>query len=215
MQAKDRSRKQEERTFTENARRAQIVDAAIEVVAEHGYPNTSFAKIAKQAGLSSTGMISYHFNGKNDLIRAVTAEIVRVASEFVTAELDAEAGRAARLRAYFAANLALLDKYPHHQRALSSIVANAGAEDPQLFGLLDKLAEFAATQEQWLRDGQRTGEFRDFDVPTMVLAIRGARDAAIARAIADPNFDTAACARELADTFDIATRQTTATEPKS
>lgn len=56
------------RTFTESARRAQIVTAAIEVIAEVGYAKASFSRIAKQAALSSTGMISYHFAGKDDLV---------------------------------------------------------------------------------------------------------------------------------------------------
>jgi AcrR family transcriptional regulator len=61
------------RTFTESARRAQIVTAAIEVIAEVGYAKASFSRIAKQAALSSTGMISYHFAGKDDLLTACVA----------------------------------------------------------------------------------------------------------------------------------------------
>ncbi|MFC9438122.1 TetR family transcriptional regulator [Nocardia sp. NPDC057030] len=206
MQAKGGSGKQSGRTFTEAARRTQIVDAAIEVVAEHGLPNTSFAKIAQEAGLSSTGMISYHFRGKDELIREVADEIVRVSTEFVVAKLRHESGYAATLRAYFAANLALLDEYPKHQRALASIVANARPADPQTVSLIEHVDEIARTQEQWLRDGQRAGAFRAFDPAVMGLAIRAARDAAVARAAEDPDFDAAACARELADLFEHATR---------
>jgi TetR/AcrR family fatty acid metabolism transcriptional regulator len=43
------------RTFTESARRAQIVQAAIETIAEVGYARASYARIAEHAGLSSTG----------------------------------------------------------------------------------------------------------------------------------------------------------------
>ena len=74
MRAKNSTRKQNGRTFIETTRRAQIVDAAIDVLAEHGYPDASFAKIAKRAGLSSTGMISYYLAGKDDLIREVIAK---------------------------------------------------------------------------------------------------------------------------------------------
>ena len=63
------------RTFTESARRAQIVTSAIDVIAEDGYAKASFSRIAKHAGLSSTGMISYHFAGKDDLITACVAGI--------------------------------------------------------------------------------------------------------------------------------------------
>ena len=41
----------------------------------------------------------------------------------------------------------------------------------------------------------------------MVMAKRGAFDAAIARGGVDPDFATAACARELADIFDYAPRR--------
>ncbi|MFI6046738.1 TetR family transcriptional regulator [Nocardia sp. NPDC051321] len=207
MQAKGGSDKQSGRTFTEAARRAQIVEAAIEVIAEHGLPNASFAKIAQQAGLSSTGMISYHFRGKNDLIREVADEIVRVNTEFVVSKLRREGGFTATLRAYFAANLALPDEYPTHQRALASIVANARPDDPQTWGLIETVTEISRNQEEWLRDGQRAGEFRAFDPAIMGLAIRSARDAAVARAGDDPDFDAAACARELADLFERATRK--------
>lgn len=203
MQAKG----QAQRTFTETARRVQIVNAAIEVVAERGYPNASFAKIAERAGLSSTGMISYHFQGKDDLIREVVTEVMRVALEFVTGQLDGETDYTARLRAHFVANLALLDEYPDHLRALSSIIANTHPDDRQKFGLDAHLAAFAGVQEERVREAQRAGAFRDLDPTVLVLAMRGATDAAIARAAVDPNFDTAACARELADLFDYATRK--------
>ncbi|MFI5778893.1 TetR/AcrR family transcriptional regulator [Nocardia sp. NPDC051570] len=207
MQAKPSLDKQE-RTVTETARRAQIVNAAIDVVAEHGYSNASFARIAKQAGLSSTGMISYHFRGKDDLLREVVAEIVRVSTEFVVGKLDSEADYSAVLRAWFAANLALLDEYPRHQHALASIIAHARLDDPRLFGLIERHLDIARDEERWIREAQRAGAFRDFDPAIMVMAIRGAREAAIARARIDPDFDTTSCARELADLFDRATRKT-------
>lgn len=62
-------------SFTETGRRAQIVAAAIDVIAEAGYRRASFAKIAERAGLSSTGMISYHFDGREDLMREVVVEV--------------------------------------------------------------------------------------------------------------------------------------------
>ena len=62
-----------ERTFIETARRAQIVAAAIDTIAEEGYPGASFARIAERLGISR-GLISYHFAGKDDLIKQVIHE---------------------------------------------------------------------------------------------------------------------------------------------
>ncbi len=207
MPAKSSSDKQGGRTFIESARRAQIVDAAIEVIAEQGYAGASFAKIAKQAGLSSTGMISYHFKGKDDLIREVVAEVMRVSGEFLVAKMDTESSVMARLRIYITTRLALLDEYPRHQRALLAIVNAVQNEDPELRGLAPAMAALAAEQEERIRLGQRLGEFREFDPRVLVLAVNGALNEATARAAADPDFDTAACGRELADLFYEAARK--------
>ena len=52
------------RTFTETARRAQIIAAAIDTIAELGYGQASLARIAETAG-TSKGVIIYHFGGKD------------------------------------------------------------------------------------------------------------------------------------------------------
>ena len=59
----------ENRTFIETARRAQIVAAAIDTIADVGYAQASFARIAERLGISR-GLISYHFTGKDEIGRA-------------------------------------------------------------------------------------------------------------------------------------------------
>src|SRR5579872_5747351 len=84
MQAGKKTVERSHRTFTETARRAQIVEAAIATIAEVGYAHTSFALIAKRAGLSSTGLISYHFASKDDLIAQVVATIFGAIERFMS-----------------------------------------------------------------------------------------------------------------------------------
>ena len=62
------------RSFASEARRAQIVAATMQVIAEDGLAQASFARIAERAGLSSTRLISYHFAGKDELIEAVVRD---------------------------------------------------------------------------------------------------------------------------------------------
>ena len=52
---------------TKAARRAQILEAAINCFLEHGYTNTSMNDIIKASGLSS-GSIYSHFSGKEDIL---------------------------------------------------------------------------------------------------------------------------------------------------
>ena len=48
---------EEKKTFIEEARRKQIIDAALQTIAEQGYTQTSFAEIAKSLGITK-GLIA-------------------------------------------------------------------------------------------------------------------------------------------------------------
>jgi len=50
-------------------RRQQLIDAALQSVAEHGLQNTTIVTISRIAGMSS-GIISHYFGGKRELIEA-------------------------------------------------------------------------------------------------------------------------------------------------
>ncbi|MFI8460008.1 TetR/AcrR family transcriptional regulator [Kitasatospora sp. NPDC085464] len=194
------------RTFTESGRRAQIVQVAIEVVAEQGYAKASFSRIAKQAGLSSTGMISYHFAGKDDLMHEVVAEVTRVTGAFMAPRVGAAEGARARLRAFVEANVELLAVWPRHLKALIEVLPNLGGDDPATVGYNASLQLLMDGQEQAVRQAQEAGEFREFDPRLMLVALRGAVDAVVMRWVGDPAFDVTAAGRELADIFDRATR---------
>jgi len=85
---------------TATARRSQIVAATIEVIADLGYGQTSFARIAERAGLSSTRLISYHFAGKDELIAAVAADVLASIGRYMAQRVGAATSAAGRLRAY-------------------------------------------------------------------------------------------------------------------
>src|ERR1700754_576920 len=188
------------RTFTGSGRRAQIVTAAIEVIAEGGYAKASFSRIAKRAGLSSTGMISYHFAGKEDLLAACVAEIDQVTGAFIQPRIDAADGHVAQMRAYVESNIALVGEHPAAVRALIDIVRNAASQSPSVNG---RLALF----EEHFRAGQAAGAFRPFDERTVAIALITGLDAVVvttAEAAPDPT-ELARIGRELADLYVRAT----------
>lgn len=188
------------RTFTEAARRAQIVTAAIEVIAEIGYAKASFSQIAKHAGLSSTGMISYHFAGKDDLLAACVAEIEQVTDAFMQSRIAAADGYVAVLRAYVEANVALVGVHSAAVRALIDIVRNVPA---QRAGVNQRLAVF----EEHFRSGQAAGAFRPFDIRTVTTALTSGLDAVVVTAAANvpEPAELARIGRELADLYVHAT----------
>ncbi|MEV4711768.1 TetR/AcrR family transcriptional regulator [Micromonospora sp. NPDC049374] len=80
------------------ASRERIVDAALGILAEHGYAGCSVAAVAERAGLA-TGSVYRHFPAKADLF----AEVFRTASQreidAVTRAAAVESTAAARVRA--------------------------------------------------------------------------------------------------------------------
>jgi AcrR family transcriptional regulator len=184
------------RTFTESGRRAQIVTAAIEVIAEVGYANASFSRIAKHAGLSSTGMISYHFAGKDDLVAACVGEIEQVTSAFMQPHIDAADGHVAVMRAFIESNVALVGEHPAAVRALIDLVRNSGSSSP---AVNERLALF----ENHFRAGQAAGVFRAFDPRTTALALMAGLDAVVVMAAAEGYGATelARIGRELSDLY--------------
>jgi AcrR family transcriptional regulator len=206
MRPEIRSDGQRDRTFTEAARRAQIVTAAIDTIAELGYGQASLARIAERAGISK-GVISYHFAGKDDLIREIAAEVIARGEAYMLPRILAESSGAGMLRVYIESNLAFMREHRNHLVAFLEIFLNARGEDGS--PLVDEkyLDHLVTSLEQLLAHFQAAGDFRaDFDPQVMALAIRGAIDQVPPRLARYPDLDVGSYARELATLFDLATR---------
>ena len=119
------------RTFVTNARRAQIVEAAIDTVAEVGYANASLARIAVRLGISK-GVISYHFAGKDDLIAEIVTQVLQHARAYMQPRVEAQTTGPEMLRAYIESNLEFIRDNPNQLRAIVEIVRAtfAGANSP-------------------------------------------------------------------------------------
>jgi AcrR family transcriptional regulator len=195
------------RTFIENARRAQIIDCAIETIAEIGYARASFAQIAKRAGLSSTGLISYHFAGKDELIRQIVIEIHQTMGDFMHRRVSAEQSAAGMLRAYLAGSIEFIGAHRSRMKALLEIFLNFRPETGG--GSYDGNTErnVLSSLEQILRAGQQSAEFREFDRRVMATTIQRSIDGLPFALDADPDLDLKRYADELVTIFDLATRR--------
>ena len=189
------------RSVTEAARRSQIVAAATEVIAEFGYPKASYARIAERAGLSSTGLISYHFADKSDLIGEVAASVIGQIGGFVHERFSAAGTAPERLRAYILGSTEFIGKHRTPMKALLEIFLHGA------LGYDSSDEQRALTPlEQVLTEGQRTGEFRAFDVRVMATAIQRAVDGLPFLLETHPDVDAEAYGAEIATTFELATR---------
>jgi TetR/AcrR family fatty acid metabolism transcriptional regulator len=89
MRTKNASDGQKRPSFIEAARRAQLIECAIETIATLGYAQASLAQIAKRAGISKS-VITYHFTSKEELIEQVVTAIYTVAVQGVTPQISAQ-----------------------------------------------------------------------------------------------------------------------------
>jgi len=192
-------------TFTNTARRAQIVESAIATIAELGYARASFAQIAGRAGLSSTRLISYHFAEKDDLVREVLSTVVARFTDFVRPQVDAETDPAARLRTALMANVDFMRGHRAEVVTLHEIERNYRTADGRPV-MAERAEEDLRTLDEILTEGQRQGEFRRFDTRAMALFILSLRNGVIQRYHVDPDLDLETIARELTTLVDLATR---------
>jgi len=205
MRSEIQTEDQPRRSFIEAARRAQIIECAIAAIAEIGFAQASLAQIARRAGVS-TGVISYYFAGKDDLIREVGAHVFATGEALIRPRVDGQETAAGALRAFIGASVAFIQSHPSYGHAILNI-SRAGRDDrdrPRLDPsiLQPRLDGF----KRILAWGQQTGEFRAFSVPVMAVTIVEALDAVPQQLIEAPDLDLDAYAAELVELFDRATR---------
>jgi TetR/AcrR family transcriptional regulator, fatty acid metabolism regulator protein len=198
---------QEERSFIEIARRAQIIECAINAIAELGYAKASLAEIAKRAGVSK-GVISYHFAGKSELIQQVVNSLLEKGEAMMVPRVIAERDAIAMLRAYIETNIEFLGSHHTHVQAVMNISVSARDDEGMpIIDLFRPLKQLASELEKLLLYGQQRGEFREFSTKAMAITIRSAIDAIAALLTLDPKLDLESYAKELVTLFDLATRK--------
>jgi AcrR family transcriptional regulator len=196
-----------DRTFTNQARRAQIMQAAIDTIADIGYAKASFTKITERAGLSSPRLISYHFANKDELIHEIVVQVFTAGAAHMAERMAAASTVSGKLRAYLEANLEFLRDHPADIAALTEIGPHLRTETGRPYTSTGAQEVSVAPLEKLLSEGQTGGEFRDFDVRSMAVIIRGAIDGAARRLREEPGFSFPAYAGEVVTTFVLATRR--------
>ncbi|WP_181275736.1 TetR/AcrR family transcriptional regulator [Brevibacterium oceani] len=188
--------------MTNQARRAQIVKAAISLLAESGYRVATFHNIAKQAGVKSTRTISYHFANKDDLIEAVVSHIYQLISTYMA---DAGHHRASSptsaLEGYVRAAVGLTKDHRDPMSALMTIMLEHHlTEGREVYGD-EQESHVVSEVERILIDGQAAGEFTEFDTTIMATTIQRSVDGIPFILRFNPDLDLDHYADELVATF--------------
>jgi AcrR family transcriptional regulator len=193
------------RSFIEEARRAQIIEAAIATLAEVGYGKASLAQIAKRAQISPS-LIPYHFTDKEALIYQTLNDIATAWDAYVATHASAGATASEQLRLYIQASLSYMGSRPTHFAALIEILFNARTPDGILLYRIEEEEPGFTLLKTVLTRGQQTGEFRAFDAYHIAIAIRGAINEFFGE-MHKPGASLEAYTAEMVDLFARATTQ--------
>ncbi|SFK72470.1 transcriptional regulator, TetR family [Streptosporangium canum] len=194
-----------QRSFIEEARRAQIIAAAIEVIAAGGFAKASLAAIAKHAGISK-GVISYHFAGKDELMEEVVNQIYDTIAERVLTSMKGQETATELLRTQVLSVAGHMRGHRTQLQALGEIFHNLrDAAGKPRYGVQSS-EELYTSLERLYELGQRTGEFRSFDIRVMAVTHSAAIDAMFEYWVVHPEHDLDAHAIELADLLESAVK---------
>lgn len=163
-------------SFIAEARREQMIQACIDALNEYGYTNVSLTKVAQKAKVS-TGLISYHFSGKMDLMNQTLLYLLNKKLDFISGKVVQEQTSISQLKAYIEASLAYQVANYKNNIALIEIVFNAKNEEGVPYYKADDDEEdlLNALLKDILLEGQKRQEFsNEFDVEMMCVLIQGA-----------------------------------------
>jgi AcrR family transcriptional regulator len=192
-------------TFTQRKRRDQLVDCAIDALAELGFQGTSVAEVARRAGVSK-GVVTYHFAVKDDLMFAAVAEIFDSVKEFLEARLGSTSTQ--RFVAdYINAWVEYYRTRTRYMLAIREIWGNFRDDSGhQHFGPQAVAGELAVVQ-QVFEYGQADGSLGKFDARVMAVTLKASLDALLNQLAADPELDLEAYGAELVRLFERAIRK--------
>ncbi len=163
-------------SFIAEARREQIIEAAIKALDEIGYVKASLAQIAKRARIS-TALISYHFTDKSDLMNHLLTNLLEGSTTYILKEVQQETTHHGKIETFITASLAYQGTHPARNTALIEIIFNARTPDNIPYYKLSDDEDEAPIMNELkliLYDGRRKGVFGEFNIDVMANMIQGA-----------------------------------------
>lgn len=166
------------------AKREEILEAALDVVAAHGYRGASVREIADAVGLSPAGLLHY-FGTKEDLFLA----ILRARDEH-----DADAHRDEEMLAGFLAVIRHNAAVPGLVQLYTQLAAEAAdPEHPACAFFQDRTRRIETPFRAAIVEAQRAGEIRDdLDPGWVIRATHALADGLQNAWLLDPTIDMAA-----------------------
>jgi AcrR family transcriptional regulator len=155
-------------------RRAQILEAAQRLVAEKGWPATTYADICREAGISN-GVLTYHFKSKEDIRFALfELELETWRREFQLAEETLRYPPFERAQFALRKTANTIETRPEFYQTLFYYLANSSLVRPELAERIrDFFAEVRAHITEALAEEMDRGHLIRRDPEEMASVIQG------------------------------------------
>lgn len=184
-------------TLIEEVRRRQIVDTAIRTIASRGFANTTLNDIADEAGVS-TGVITYHFRNKDDLIEQSIKKLFEAPNEYVITRVNEQESFAEKLRTYIRSTIQFMIENREHAVALIYSFSSISSQEERQRVIARHHAKIRRFLAKIFQGGQESGEFGEFDPDVVAQVVFGALEGIMTQWVLDPKaVDLAGCAEEL------------------
>lgn len=174
------------RTRIQREKRELILEAALEVFAQHGFRGSTIDQIAEAAGMSKPNLL-YYFKGKEEIFVTLIDRLMETWLAPLR-DMDADGDPRTEIRAYIRRKIEMARDFPRESRLFANeILQGAPRILPLLEGELKELVdEKAEVIRQWMREGRlkttdphhlifaiwaTTQHYADFDV--QVRAVLG------------------------------------------
>jgi TetR/AcrR family transcriptional regulator, fatty acid metabolism regulator protein len=195
-------------TSSQFRRRDQLVDCAIDAIAELGFSRASVGEVARRAGVSK-GVVTYHFAAKDDLIGAVIGHVLSSMDQYVRPRLHAAEPQKYPEKFIAPYITTWAGYYRTHAREVLALVRiyngfrDASGRPSRAF---DARADEITIVEQVLRAGQAKGLLGAFSPRVVAASMKALLDDLLVQFAEDPGLDLEAYAAELVALFERATR---------
>lgn len=176
-----------QQTFTETARRAQIIQSAIAAVNELGYHKASLAEIAKRAQVAKSAIV-YYFGSKDTLLLHVLEHVFSALGTAIETAVEAAATPDGRLRAYAESYLAHVNTHRREVAAgVTIVLSHREADGTPLY--LQETDEDTALLRSILSEGMEAGILRPMPLHTAATITDSLLDVAVSAVQRDLDAD--------------------------
>ncbi|MGF1506793.1 MAG: TetR/AcrR family transcriptional regulator [Anaerolineae bacterium] len=170
-----------------DARRAQIIRAAIAVYQRDGFTNARMADIAQEADLS-VGGVYWYYKGKQELVTDVMHHIFTTDLERMRAALDDERPLLERISEQIDSFIAVYRESSELRRLVQDMYAQALIDEERRAILAEYMQAFRTVMAAMTRQGIEQGLMRpDLDPDALATALFGMFDGILMQHSIDPD----------------------------